>query len=693
MATEKAALKVTELDFDGIKNNLKQYLRSQSEFQDYDFEGSGMSVLLDILAYNTHYMAYYLNMVGNEMFLDSAQLKDSIISHAKLMNYVPGSRQGALSKVNITVTPSNDEAVFDPSTSLTLNKYTRFMGTDRDGINYPFIAINSNTVTKTSGAFSFSNVYIKQGEVITLQYLVDSSNEKRKFDIPSRNVDTTSIQVLVQESTTNTDVLVYEQAQDITELTANSKVYFLEENEKQEYTLYFGDNYLGKKPKDGNVVVVTYLDNVGEVSNNISSFVNLTPIGNFSDNVIVTSTVSSYGGIEKETVEQVRFRAPYFYSTQNRAVTQLDYQSLILKDFNTIDSVAVWGGEDNVPIVYGKVFVSLKTKGNYALTNLEKEQIKEHLIQTRNVLTVTPEIVDPDYIYLIIKGKIYYDSKLTARTSDELSNLVRAAISDYVSDELNNFASTFRKNKLIEYIENCERSITATDLEIYVQKRILVDTNRSKRYTVAYNLPLQPSILENRLISYPEIQIYDAANVERNAFIEEIPVAKTGVREVQIINGGYNYVAAPTVTITGDGTGATATAELLGGRVSKITVTNVGENYSYAIISITGGEGSGASAKVVLEKDVTELRTYYYKTDGSKVIISDNNVGTVDYNNGIIDINALRIFSVTDNDFYDENIMTFVAKLKSSVIQAQRNRIITIDEGDSRSLQIQMVAE
>jgi len=343
--------------------------------------------------------------------------------------------------------------------------------------------------------------------------------------------------------------------------------------------------------------------------------------------------------------------------------------------------------------VYGKVFVSLKTKGNYALTNLEKEQIKEHLIQTRNVLTVTPEIVDPDYIYLIIKGKIYYDSKLTARTSDELSNLVRAAISDYVSDELNNFASTFRKNKLIEYIENCERSITATDLEIYVQKRILVDTNRSKRYTVAYNLPLQPSILENRLVSYPEIQIYDAANVERNAFIEEIPVAKTGIREVQIINGGYNYVTAPTVTITGDGTGATATAQLLGGRVSKITVTNVGENYSYAIISITGGEGSGASAKVVLEKDVTELRTYYNKTDGSKVIISDNNVGTVDYNNGIIDINALRIFSVTDNDFYDENIMTFVAKLKSSVIQAQRNRIITIDEGDSRSLQIQMVAE
>ena len=690
MATEKAALQITELDFDSIKQNLKTYLRSQEEFQDFDFEGSGMSVLLDILSYNTHYMSYYLNMVGNEMFLDSAQLRESIISHAKLLNYVPSSRQGATSKVNIRVTPSNTEA--NATTSLTLDKYHKFIGASKDGINYPFVTINSNTATKNAGSFLFSNVTIKQGEVNTLQYLVDPSNSKRKFNIPSSNVDTTTIQILVQESGTNTDTSVYILSEDITELTPNSKVYFLEENEKSEYSLYFGDDILGKKPKDGNIVIITYLDTVGEASNGISRYVNFSPIGEFSDNVAIYSS-ASYGGIEKENIEQVRFRSPYFYSTQNRAVTNLDYQTLILKDFNNIDAVSVWGGEDNVPIVYGKVFISMKTKGNYVLTNLDKERIKEHLIRNRNVLTVTPEIVDPDYIYLILKGNVYYDQKTTTRTSSELLNLVKAAISDYVSDELNNFGSTFRKNKLIEYIENCENSITATDLELFVQKRIEIDTNRTKKYTVQFNIPLQASILENRLISFPEIKIYDSANVERNAFFEEIPVSKTGIREIQVLNSGYNYISTPTVTITGDGTGATAKAELLSGRISKITLTSPGENYTYAIVSITGGEGSGASAKPILEKDVTELRTFYYKPDGTKVIISDVNVGTVDYNNGIVDINGIRIFNVVENEFYDENYLTFTSKLKSSVIRPVRNRIITFDEGDARSFQLQMVAE
>lgn len=692
MATEKAALRITELDFLTIRENLKQYLRSQSEFQDYDFEGSGLSVLLDILAYNTHYMAYYLNMTGNEMFIDSAQLRNSIISHAKLMNYVPSSSQGALSRFNVKITPSPSEDQI--TNSLTLEKYTRLLGTDVNGINHTFVTLYSNTAPKIDGSFNFSNVYVKQGDVVTFQYLMTPDNETRKFEIASSNVDTTTIVVTVQESTSNTETVLYTRAEDITELDANSTVYFIEENEKQGYNLYFGDNVLGKRPKDGNIIICTYLDNVGTISNNIINFTFTDEVGGkYADNISITSAVSSYGGSEKETIEQVRFRAPYFYSTQNRAVTGLDYETLILKDYNNIDSVAVWGGEDNVPVVYGKVYVSLKTKGNYALTNFEKEQIKEELIQKRNVLTVTPEIVDPDYIYIIVKGKIFYDSKLTSLKDDQLMPLVKAAISDYVDDELNNFSSIFRKNKLITYIENCEKSITGCDIDIFVQKRFEVDTNRARRYTVSFNLPLEPSILDNRLISYPEIQIRDSANVERNAYIEEKPVSKTGIKEISILNSGFNYISPPTINISGDGSGASATAELLGGRISKIKITNPGENYTYAIISIEGGEGSGASAKAILEKDISELRTFYYKTDGTKVIINDTNVGTIDYNNGIIDINSLRVFSVTENNFYDENYLTFISKLKSSVIYPLRNRIITIDENDPRSMQLQMVAE
>lgn len=692
MATEKAALRVTELDFASIRENLKTYLRSQSEFQDFDFEGSGMAVLLDILAYNTHYMGYYLNMVGNEMFLDSAQLRNSLISHAKLMNYVPASKQGALSKLNITITPvgpSEDTS----ATSATLDKYTRFFGTDFDGINYPFVALNSNTALKVGSTFSFSNVYVKQGEVVTLQYLMDSSNETRRFDIPSANVDIESILVNIQESSSNTDTVTYTVAEDITELTGNSSVYFIEENEKQEYTVYFGDDIIGKRPKDGNIVIVTYLDNVGETANNISRF---TPAGNvagYSSNVIVESTVSSYGGTDKETIEQIRFRAPYFYTTQNRAVTKTDYETLLLKDYNFLDSVSVWGGEDNDPVVYGKMFLSLKTKGNYFLTNLEKEQIKDDLIRTRNVLTVTPEIVDPDYLYLIVKGNVTYDAKLTTRSAEELSQLVRAAIQDYVDTELNKFSSVFRKTKMEQYVENCERSITGTDLNVYVQKRMPIDTDNTRVYDIQFGVRLEHSNEgEDSLQTYPSFQVYDSSSVLRDAYIEQAPVVSTGIDSIEMITSGKNYTSPPSVVIRGDGSEATAVAKLLSGRVVSVEVTNSGKNYTYAIVSIEGGEGSGASAKINLQTDRIPLRTFYYKDNGEKVIIN-NDAGYIEHTVGKVYIKGIRILSVDENPFYDENELTVTTQLRPTQVYPLRNRIISLDYSDARSIQIQVIAE
>lgn len=692
MAEEKSALRVSELDFASIKENLKTYLRSQTEFQDYDFEGSGMSVLLDILAYNTHYMAYYLNMTANEMFLDSAQLRSSILSHAKLMNYVPGSPQGALSKINVTVTPSISED--QAATTLTLNKYTRLLGTSKDGINYPFVTLYSNTATKSGGAFNFSNVHIKQGEVNSIQFIMDASNSARRFAIPSSNVDTTTVIINVQESATNTDISAYTLAEDITELTANSKVYFLEENENSEYTFYFGDDVIGKKPRNGNIIICTFLDNVGSVSNNINSFTFVQSIGTFQDNVIATSTVSSYGGTEKETVEQVRFRAPYFYSSQNRAVTKNDYETLILKDFNTIDAVAVWGGEENDPVVYGKVFVSLKTKQNYELTNFEKEHIKDELIRSRNVLTITPEIVDPDYIYIQIKGTVSYDSKLTTLTSEELLDYVKAAIYDYADSDLNTFSSTFRKSKLQRYVDNCEKAITSCDLDIYVQKRVEIDTDNTRTYTVQFKMPLKHlhTGYTDTFGTYPSIEVRDSSSVPRDVYIEETSGGGTGVYEIMVTDGGQNYTSAPTVTIGGNGRDATARATILGGRVNSIIVTNAGEDYTFAYVSLTGGDGSGASAEVQLEQTIGQLRMFYYKDTGEKVVINDN-VGTIDYTTGDVTINSLRAFSVEENDFYDDNILAITAQAEDETIRPLRNRILTIDENDARGIDIQMIAE
>ena len=690
MSTANTSLRVTELDFDTIKNNLKTYLRSQSEFRDFDFEGSGMSVLLDILAYNTHYMGFYLNMIGNEMFLDTAQLRDSMLSHAKSIGYVPTSRQGSQTLLNITVTPSITEP--NTATSLTLDKYTRFIGRDIDGENYNFVTLGSNTAQKSGGSFFFSNVAIKQGDVVTLQYQMDPTNTYRRFDIPSQNVDTKTIIITVQESPSNTDTKVYTLADDITTLNSSSLIYFVEENPDLNYTFYFGDDVLGKKPKNGSVITCTFLDTAGVGSNSISEFVIADAIGGiYRDNVTPVAITSTYGGTEKETIEQVRFRAPYYYTTQNRAVTTSDYETLITKDFSNIESVSVWGGEDNDPVVYGKVFLSLKTKQNIALTNADKEFIKQSLIKNRNVVTVTPEIIDPDYAYLRVLAKVNYNPYLTTLNANELAVVVNQSIFDYNDRELNTFNSTFRKSRLAQYIENSEKSILGTDITIFIQKRITVDTINSRKYDINFNMPLRKGNYINKLFSFPEIFINDINGVERKVLFEEVLDAPTGVNSIEVVNGGTAYSTAPQVTISGDGTGATARALIANGRVYRIEMITKGSDYTKATVSILGG-GNNATAKALLENNFGTVRSFYYNENGEKVILNLN-IGTINYMSGLVSISTIKTAGSIDNDFYGENILTFYAPVENEIILPLRNRVLTIDESDSRSIIIDMVAE
>ena len=325
MANNNTVLRVTELDFDSIKNNLKTFLRSKPEFTDYDFDGAGLSFLLDLLAYNTHMMAFYQNVEANERFRDTAQIRQNMLSLAKDINYIPASKQGSKTMIDIVATPSNAED--QDINSVTLNRYTRLLGSDIDGVNYPFVAVNANSASKVDGSFAFSNVWIKQGEVVTLQYLMTEGNSSRRFQIPSANVDLTTLTVTVQESSSNTYTTEYTLADDITEIDANSAVYFVEEDHDLNYTFYFGDNVLGKKPANNNIIIATYLDTVGSLTNNISKFAFVEPIGGyFSDNVVVTADSSSYGGTDKEPIDTIRFRAPIFYTAQNRAVTKNDYE-------------------------------------------------------------------------------------------------------------------------------------------------------------------------------------------------------------------------------------------------------------------------------------------------------------------------------------------------------------------------------
>lgn len=692
MSTANTTLRVTELDFNGIKNNLKTFLRSQSEFQDYDFEGSGMSVLLDILAYNTHYMGYYLNVTANEMFLDTAQLRESVVSHAKVIGYTPGSRNSARANVTITVTPSNVE---DQNTNiLTLDKYTRFAGEPLDGSTYTFVSLYSNTAAKSNGSFTFNNINLVQGDPVTIQYLVDNtSNPKRRYNIPSANVDTSTISVTVQESSSNSFTTAYSLSSDITELTSNSTVYFIEENEKSNYTVYFGDGVIGKKPNDGNIVICTYLDTLGAEANKVNNFTIIESVGGeYRDNVVVRSAGSSSLGSDKETIEQVRFRAPHSYTTQNRAVTTDDYAALITKDFPNIESVSVWGGQDNIPPIYGKVFLSLKTRENYTLSNLDKEYIKQELIENRNILTVTPEIVDPDFTYLIIKGQLVYNPTVTTRSASEIEVFARAAVQDYEDLELNRFESTFRKSKLQNRIELSEQSITGSDIQVYLQKRILLEPSQTKKYNIATNFPIKKGDFINRITSYPEIKVFDGGGIQREVFFEEVPGSFTGVDAIDIINPGINYTSTPTITILGNGTGATAEARISSGRISSIVITNKGTDYTRATVSISGGDGSGASAVARLQFKFGNLRTYYTKTNGEKVIVNAN-AGTVNYDTGFVELISLRTTGTVANPYYVNNFLTFNFPIDKEIITPLRNRIITVDQNDPTAIQIEVIAE
>jgi hypothetical protein len=281
--------------------------------------------------------------------------------------------------ISVRVTPSTAEN--QTLDYIVLDKYTRLLGADIEGKSYPFVTLNSNTAHKSGNSFYFPNVWIKQGEVVTQQFLMAANNTTAKFEIPSANVDTDTLTITVQESASNNYTEEYLISTDITQATSNSRIYFLEENDNLNYTLQFGDGIIGNRPKNGNIVIATYVDTQGSEANDVSRFNVIDPVGGYyTGNVRVTTVTNSRTGGDKESIDKIKLRAPQYYAAQNRCVTVRDYETILTKEYQHIDAVSIWGGEDNDPPVYGKVYISVKTKGYYTLTNLEKENIKQNLI-------------------------------------------------------------------------------------------------------------------------------------------------------------------------------------------------------------------------------------------------------------------------------------------------------------------------
>jgi hypothetical protein len=677
--------RISELDFNSIRENIKNYLKSQSEFTDFDFDGSGLSVLIDILAYNTHYMGYYLNMVGNEMFLDTAQLRSSVLSLAKLTNYVPRSRTGSTAIINVVVTPPDG----DTEGSLVLPRFSRFASESIDATNYVFATTDSYIVPKVDGKFTFNNVAIKQGETANLYYTVTDGN--RKFVLPSSNVDTSTVTVTVQESSSNTFITTYKLSDDLTEIDGNSKVFFLEETPDDNYLVYFGDGVLGYRPANNNIVIIKYIDSLGAGSNKANSFININPIGGYS-NVEVQSVSPAVAGADKETVEQIKFRAPISYTSQNRAVTKNDYESLLKKDYPNITSISVWSGDENIPPVYGKVFISMKPVTNYEITSLEKDRIIREIIANRGVLTVTPEIIDPNYTYLLFRINVNWNKDITDLDTSQIESLVRASIQDYITENLSDFNSVYRNSVLHDYIDNAHQSILSSQITTFLQKRITLVPNTRQNYEIDFATTLHRGGLIEAMYTYPSVKTYDSSNVERDVLFEEVPGAFTGLDSIKIINRGINYTSNPTVTITGDGTGATARATIVNGKVDSITVLNRGRDYTRASVSITGGGGSGATASPQLQFRNGTIRSYYYKQNGEKVIVNPL-AGTIDYENGKIKLNSLYVLSVEENQLFESNVLSFNIKPDSDIVKSMRNSILDVDFGDPSAIQVEIEAE
>jgi hypothetical protein len=473
MATNNKRITVSDLDFDTIKANLKTFLQGQSEFSDYDFEGSGLSVLLDVLAYNTHYNGVYTNLAVNEVFLDSASKRASVVSLAKMLGYVPRSAKCARAVVNATITSPTSS----PGT-VTLPANQAF-NTSIDGVSYTFYNRSAVTTARnTAGNYVFSNLPIVEGTPLQYKYTVAAGV---RYIIPNANMDIDTLTVRVQENA-NADLFeVYTRAETLTDATSVTKVYFIKEIDDGLYEISFGDGVIGQQLDNGNVITLDYFVSNLEAANSAGNFT----YGGTSllgSNLSVTTVSRATGGASPEDINSIKFNAPRMYAAQNRAVTPDDYKAIILSQFPEAASVAVWGGEDNDPPVYGKTYICIKPRDASKLTNLQKEFVVNNILEQRNIVSITPEIIDPEYFNIKVTSFVYYNPRETTKTPTQIETIVKDAILNYNATELEKFDGVLRFSKLSRIIDSADPAIINNTSRIMVRRQFAPVYNISSEY-------------------------------------------------------------------------------------------------------------------------------------------------------------------------------------------------------------------
>ena len=480
MSIANKRISVTELDFDQIKENLKNFLRGQDEFKDYDFEGAGLSILLDVLAYNTHYNNLYTNLAVNETFLDSASKRTNVVSLAKMLGYTPRSATCATAVVDLKIiNPTSSPHV------VTLPAYQPFE-TLIDGISYTFYNTGSYTVESGANGYIFSNIEIVEGTPLSFNYTVSTGI---RFIIPNPDVDVSTIKITVQESSSSGIFDTYTFVNNIVDLTSTSKVYFIKELDGGLYEIVFGDGVLGKQLSNGNVVIINYFVSGKSGANGARLFnYNGTSLIGGSTN-ISTKVIATNGGAS-EDIDSIKYNAPRSFAAQNRAVTIDDYKILILTNFAEAAAVSCWGGEDNYPAIYGKVFLCVRPKDADKLTTAQKTYILGTLLNHKSVVSITPEIIDPEYIDIYLNITAYYNPNETTKSPSELGSIITGTVIDYDASDLLKFDSVFRYSKLTRLIDTSESSITNCIMTVLLKRALAVKYNISAQYVLNIINPL-----------------------------------------------------------------------------------------------------------------------------------------------------------------------------------------------------------
>ena len=551
MATNsKGRIEITDLDFDGVKDNFKTFLSQQSQFSDFNFEGSSMAVLMDLLAYNTHYMAFHANMLANEMFIDTSLTRASAVSHAKALGYMPSSPKASNTTVDVTVSnvPLSQKSLVMPAGTL--------FSTSIDGTAYNFVTTSDNTATSDTGIFTFSGVPIYEGTRVRYTYTVDSNNLEQRFVIPAANVDTTTLITSVQASSSDVTTEIYTLNTDYTTLDSTTLVYFLQEIEDGKFEVYFGDGVNGKKPIDGNIIILDYVVTSGTTADGASTFTAASTIGGYSDISVLTSGGSASGGGDAETVDSIKFNAPLKYAAQGRAVTPDDYKSIVPSVFTNIKSIQCWGGEDNDPPIYGKVYIAIRPNSGTSLTTTSKNSIVTSL-KKYNVASIVPEILDAEILYLVLGVTAKYNSTLTDKSKSDIRALVETTVESFNTNNLQKFDSVFRHSNLLNKIDNTDSSILSSTATVKLKRIITPTLNAITKYTIAFNNA-----------AYHPAESWSQTMVESTGFY---------------LDGNTNEQF-----IEDDGNGKIRTFYLLGGTTKTITNAEAGTiNYNTGEVVLT----------------------------------------------------------------------------------------------------------